>query len=88
MWYNPRRMCEGYRSHSACVCVCVCVCVCMCVCYRVSCYQEYISSESVQLPWIAFLHTDITSSVKIILVVMYSLCSSVNYGVHCSRLLL
>ena len=25
-------------------------------------YQEYISSESVQLPWIAFLHIDITSS--------------------------
>ena len=25
-------------------------------------YQEYISSESVQLPWIAFLHIDITRS--------------------------
>ena len=24
--------------------------------------QEYISSESVQLPWIAFLHIDVTSS--------------------------
>ena len=27
-----------------------------------SAYQEYISSESVQLSWIAFLHIDITSS--------------------------
>ena len=25
-------------------------------------YQEYMSSESVQLPWIAFLHIDVTSS--------------------------
>ena len=33
--------------------------------------QEYISSECVQLPWIAFLHIDVTIVVvKIILVVV------------------
>ena len=33
---NPRRMHEGYGSHSMCTCVCVCVCVC--VCYRANWY--------------------------------------------------
>ena len=45
-------------------------CQCVCIIDIDIFSQDYIRSESVQLPWIAFLHTDNTSSVKIILVVM------------------
>ena len=45
---NPRRMREGYGSHSVCLCLCVCVCVCVCVsvCYRTSGYIPCLYVES------------------------------------------
>ena len=44
---NPRRMREGYGSHSVCLCVCVCVSVCRPVCYRTSSYIpcSYVESR-------------------------------------------
>ena len=40
--FNPRRMREGYGSHS----VCLCVCVCLSVCYRTSGYIPCLYVES------------------------------------------
>ena len=38
---NPRRMREGYGSHSVCLCVCVCVCVCLSVTALAATYLVY-----------------------------------------------